>query len=615
MFKLLISTVLYYESQFYLEARKNGSPGRIYLISTGLLIALTLVLYIPLFFVAEGSWHLMVLPLISALLSLIPVVRYRSITGIEALDKKILSLSLARSDYKTAFKTSPVFVLQTAGLIALIIELYAILNYILCALTPSLAFSSLLFLVPVSTAMVLVSIIITMLIFHAINRSGDEHFVKIETYNRQGTFLPVIVAILITLILSVLLIFLAGSIFKYSVITISISIAIGLPAGIISSILMHRNKLFTRSRWIIIMGRGRALLNDKIKSINSASIFSLFRSSYILLPFLAAMLAFILLSLISILIPIDYKLRLIQSLVTGLYFSYPLLKRKISYSDLHKPFTFTLFLFIMVQLSTIFALLSSIKPLGDTSPLLFAHDFINPLINGFALAATRVTRFYSAIPLPLYLLIPALFLVLLLASMKLYSLLLLIGRKVDDSLKASLNRPSTTLLFGDSISLYPTLFSMFGAALLSSVLLIESRPAGMLFAGLIETFQVAQVFNLDFLILENIQNFIHTIIIIAISVIGVRLGYQFVCSLLSHFMLFGDELVYLENKLFTKSVMRIPLSRINYIICRQNIIDKFFDVGTIYIETSDKNGLIKIKGVSSIKEKNILIMDKIKGAV
>jgi hypothetical protein len=51
---------------------------------------------------------------------------------------------------------------------------------------------------------------------------------------------------------------------------------------------------------------------------------------------------------------------------------------------------------------------------------------------------------------------------------------------------------------------------------------------------------------------------------------------------------------------------------VNFIIIKQSIIEKFLDIGTIFIETSDKNGLIKIKSISSIKDKNKEIMDKIK---
>ena len=90
---------------------------------------------------------------------------------------------------------------------------------------------------------------------------------------------------------------------------------------------------------------------------------------------------------------------------------------------------------------------------------------------------------------------------------------------------------------------------------------------------------------------------------------------NFFSSILSHFILFSDEIVYYENKIYKNTILRIPLTRINYILIKQNIIEKIFDFGTLFIETIDKSGVIKIKGIPSIKEKNILIMDKIKGDI
>ena len=80
-------------------------------------------------------------------------------------------------------------------------------------------------------------------------------------------------------------------------------------------------------------------------------------------------------------------------------------------------------------------------------------------------------------------------------------------------------------------------------------------------------------------------------------------------------MLFNDEIVYLQNKIVSKTILRVPLSKINYFIVKQNLIERLLDIGSIYIETQDKNGIIKITGVSSIKEKNILIMEKIKSGL
>ena len=72
------------------------------------------------------------------------------------------------------------------------------------------------------------------------------------------------------------------------------------------------------------------------------------------------------------------------------------------------------------------------------------------------------------------------------------------------------------------------------------------------------------------------------------------------------------DCIYLENKVITKTVLRIPISKINYIVIKQSFLEKLLDIGTIFIETSDKSSYIKIRGISSISEKNMLIMEKIK---
>ena len=56
---------------------------------------------------------------------------------------------------------------------------------------------------------------------------------------------------------------------------------------------------------------------------------------------------------------------------------------------------------------------------------------------------------------------------------------------------------------------------------------------------------------------------------------------------------------------------RIPIQRINHIHIQQNIIEKFLDIGTIILESSDTSNRMIVKGVTSIHEKS-KIMDKIK---
>jgi hypothetical protein len=138
-------------------------------------------------------------------------------------------------------------------------------------------------------------------------------------------------------------------------------------------------------------------------------------------------------------------------------------------------------------------------------------------------------------------------------------------------------------------------------------------PISKLFYYIFDTFKISEVFNFTFLSLKNISSFFSTIFYIFLLFIILKYALSFFSSILSHFILFSDEIIYYENKIYKNTILRIPLTRINYILIKQNIIEKIFDFGTLFIETIDKSGVIKIKGIPSIKEKNILIMDKIKG--
>ena len=77
-------------------------------------------------------------------------------------------------------------------------------------------------------------------------------------------------------------------------------------------------------------------------------------------------------------------------------------------------------------------------------------------------------------------------------------------------------------------------------------------------------------------------------------------------------MLFSGEVVFVKNLLITRNITRVPITRINHLVIKQNFIERFLDIGSLLIETSDRGLVMSVKGVTSITEKNRKIMDKVK---
>lgn len=275
-----------------------------------------------------------------------------------------------------------------------------------------------------------------------------------------------------------------------------------------------------------------------------------------------------------------------------------------------KAFNFNVYIYLIMFVFTIFGMIQ-IEPKIVDKPDIIGF-FVFPIRDVIISISDFMKNNILKINIFLYLLIPVIFIIFFKLNCLIIRLLEIIDFQVDKVLKKRLQRADSNILFGDSMSFFYFLFSLTISIAIIAFIKIESKALSEFFIYLSSTFQVSEIFNFKFLTSENIAFFVNTLITGAIGLIIIRLSMQFISTSLSHFILFNDELVYLENKLYSQSLIRIPLTKINYIIIKQNIIERLFDIGAIYIETQDKNGLIKINGIPSIKEKNILIMEKIK---
>ena len=85
--------------------------------------------------------------------------------------------------------------------------------------------------------------------------------------------------------------------------------------------------------------------------------------------------------------------------------------------------------------------------------------------------------------------------------------------------------------------------------------------------------------------------------------------------LCSTFVLLTEEMSYKEIRLLSKSVIRIPLKSVHYVMYHQNICERFFNKGTIHIEIQEKSDIVSIKDITCIKEKYNTLSEKVKQIV
>lgn len=305
------------------------------------------------------------------------------------------------------------------------------------------------------------------------------------------------------------------------------------------------------------------------------------------------------------------------SIIISSFFLYPVFKNIFSFQQNSlRPFIFTCFIFslfiiyIFILKMPIESILKDIRLQENDFNILFT--FLNPIliiIEKYSILSNQIIDNINLFLVPI---IPFIFFIFFYINSIVYFNILKFEKMIDEYLKKQFIISHKSLIFGDSLSLYPFFFDAFFSIIISLILLIEEKPIANTFFLIFDTLQIEEIFKIGIFTKTNIDLFFNYLIMFLVLFIMIRLIIQFFSSIFSHFMLFDDEIIFLNNKIITKSVIRVPLSNIKYIVFNQNFIERLLDIGKINIETSDNKNSIKIGGISNLKLKNKQLMEKIK---
>ncbi len=374
---------------------------------------------------------------------------------------------------------------------------------------------------------------------------------------------------------------------------------------------INKNKGFTISNKILY---NKILFNLKSfyeTSIKSNKFTSLYQKNYLLINGLLA--GFI----ISLIIAIKFKLSFIFIItfteISGCLFSYKVFEKFNKYKrESQRPFIFAQFIFAIILFLSVFSFIRTTPQIAEKTFLFPLKDMIIPVTS---LIDTVLLFFYTIVhsknvltallPLPL-------FVILYFTSLFVNKLIHIFEDYSDKKIKAELTAEPQALIFGDNLSLYPFTLRFIGAIISLCILYVELPFISNLIFSLINTLQVSEVFKIDILTQSNIKFFFDGIFYISLIYMAYISLIDFIGAMFSHIMLFSGEVVFVKNLLITRDVTRVPITRINHLVIKQNFIERFLDIGTLLIETSDRGLVMSVKGVTSITEKNRKIMDKVK---
>lgn len=244
--------------------------------------------------------------------------------------------------------------------------------------------------------------------------------------------------------------------------------------------------------------------------------------------------------------------------------------------------------------------------------LSFSKDLILPITNAldsflspFQIILESTSLWKILFPVPLFLLFYFL-------SSFLQFLFNFIENLSFKRLTREISESSQTFIFSENLSLYPVLYHAFCFTILLFLFKIETQFISNLLFSFIKTLQVEEVFKINIFSLENITFFFQFLFYAVLCYALLRLILDFLGAMFSHFVLMPDEIIYVSNTMIQRSIVRIPLSKIDQVSMKQNIVERLLDIGTITLETEESNSSITVNGVTSISEKNRRIMEKIK---
>ncbi|HPO49552.1 MAG TPA: hypothetical protein PLO89_04425, partial [Spirochaetota bacterium] len=545
----------------------------------------------PLFF------NFIFLPLLGALF-------YRSLRNVEKLNNDLMKKSIQKSDFYNFLSNDVFFNINFSLVLSLGLILYSIFFYFPLFFIVKLSIFKILII------LIIICLFLTIFVFafnfatYLLNRKIDKTFFEFYNYKGKysGKIAPALIFFLIVFIFSS---FTINLFYKNLFVVLGAGLIISAAITAFTLFFLEKIHFFSKNRIAYLSKKfNKFFFNEpsKIEVYNVLNFIKSLKFIYILAIFFVYF--FTSLFVINKLFKLDYKIILFQSLLFPMFFSKALLvKDNVETKKTDRSFIFTSSLFGVIFVATFFKSFD-FSFLFENAFFALLKDFINPFFDVYNEVSSAKETFFKDIFVLFIFLTPIVFCTTFWGARFFYHFKSNIEYFFDGRLKNKLNCESSTLLFGDSASQYYFLFSLVSSILALFALNTLLKPMSEMIFGLFDAFQVQTIFKLNFLSKDNIFNFFRLLLTLFRVYIVIKLIHSFLSNLLTHFMLFSNEVVYYENKIYKTSVLRLPVSKIKYIIIKQNFIEKFFDIGSVYIETGDKNGLIKISGISSIESKN-----------
>ena len=530
----------------------------------------------------------------------------------EKIDKTFVETSIYKKDFFIYLKNDIFFNLKFSLILTIIFSIYNLIVYLTILMMKKVNIIQ--FLIIFTSFVFLFYILFNTinLIYYFKKRDVKNIFFQISNY-KDIKFHRLLYFFIFSLLNFIFLFFLFKIFIQSILLLLLICFILSIFSTIILITFLSKKGFFNKTKWIIFIKDSKDFLFSLKSKIKTEGFFALFAHIKFLYPLLIFVIGLIILLFLNNFFKLSFNIIFFQAILLPMFFIYPLTKNKLSVIEKrHRPFIFTSFIFSIIFITNFFQP-TDLEIFFEKNPLLnIFKDFVLPIFTTYNNFCISKNTFFNKIHFLFYLFLPLLFFIIYYISNQIYSFKRYVEKLIDSRLKNKLFRTNSALIFGDSISQYNFFFSLIINIIVISILMLEKTPISNLFFTLTDTLQIATVFKFAFLTKENIFLFFNNIINLITIVIVIKLIFEFLSSVFSHFMLFSDEIVYIENKILTKTTLRIPISKINYIIIKQNFIEKLLDIGSIFIETIDKNGLICIKSISSLKDKNVKIMERIK---
>jgi len=609
---VLFKIVNFYEIKNVLLNKKKKTLNKYYLKTILLISIINIFIFLPSFFVKNIIFSLLFLIILNIIYFLLIFIRSILILKkIELNDKKLLDYSLIKTDFFNSLKDDILSNLQFSLLLSGLILIYQNLIFLPLALIFKIGFIKSIVANLSYTACLSIIIHFSLLFYYFKNRKLKYIFSR----SKKNTIIIKNILIIFTVfVVSFLFLFFILNLFLDNFLLIFFIALIcsaisSLSAKIIFDFFKLKPKLRKSYSFLSYFKKSKKIL-EQLKINNFTDIFKIFKMFY---PLISIFIFFILLAILNKYINFSFNFKLIQSIILGLILINPsfyfINKNKENYNN---SLILTKFFLLLIFFINFISLIKINIVYKQDTILFLLKDFIIPIINLINNSSAFISNLIKQINFLMILLSPILFAIIYFSMFYLLLLLQFIGKIIDFKLRKNLTNKNVSIIFGDSISLYPFIFKLISNLLIIIILYLEILPVSKFFSNIFMTFKITEVFKFNFLTEKNIISFFKFLFNIYVIFLSANLILKLISSLNSHFILFNDEIVYYENKLFNKTILRIPIKKINYIVVKQNILEKLLNIGSIYIETLNKNNLIKISGISSVKEKNILIMEKIK---